>query len=227
MKVKILAVDTCTNVCSLCVMDGDRTVAQYMTVGERTHTERLMDAIETLFSHLDFGIEAIQGLAVTNGPGSFTGLRISLSVIKGLAFALNIPVVTASSLEVAAMQITEIGFICPALDARRNEVFAALFERTDEGLFCLLEPRSVLPAVWEKQLPDAPILFCGPGAHLYWSTLQRTTSKLVGPPDLVLATTMAHRAQKLFVRREFISANELNAAYLRPSDAEARKIANA
>ena len=117
---KILAVDTSTNVCSVCILDGEEVVAEYWTIGGRTHSERLMPAIEMLFSHLDYGIDALQGIAVIHGPGSFTGLRIALSVVKGLSFALNLPIVAASALEIAALQLQQNGLICPAMDARRH-----------------------------------------------------------------------------------------------------------
>ena len=220
---KILALDTSTNVCSVCIVDQDRVVAEYVTVGGKTHSERLMPAIEMLFSHLDFDIGEIQGIAVINGPGSFTGLRISLSVVKGLVFALKVPVVTASGLEIAALQIPEDGLICPALDARRQEIFTCLYEKKGAELSLLIEPKSIDPAAWSKNLPRSPVIFCGPGAHLYWHVLKNDPgSRLVSPPDLVLARTLALYSRWKFDRGEVLTANELKAAYLRPSDAEAK-----
>ena len=182
-----------------------------------------MPAIEMLFSHLDFGIGEIQGIAVINGPGSFTGLRISLSVVKGLAFALQIPLVAASALEIAALQISEDGLISPALDARRQEIFTCLYEKKGSELSLLIEPKSIDPVAWSSEIPKSPLVFCGPGAHLYWNILRKhSASRLVSPPDLLLARTLALYSRRKFERGEVLTANELKAAYLRPSDAEAK-----
>jgi tRNA threonylcarbamoyladenosine biosynthesis protein TsaB len=182
-----------------------------------------MPAIEMLFSHLDFEIREIQGIAVINGPGSFTGLRISLSVVKGLAFALQVPIVAASALEIAALQIPDDGLICPALDARRQEIFTSLYEKKGSDLSLLIEPKSIEPITWSKDLPKSPVIFCGPGAHLYWHVLRNhPDSRLVSEPDLVLARTLALYSRLKFDRGEVLTANELKAAYLRPSDAETK-----
>jgi tRNA threonylcarbamoyladenosine biosynthesis protein TsaB len=218
---KILAIDTSTNVCSVCIANGDEIAAQYVTTSGKTHSERLMPAVEMLFNHLDFDAHALHGIAVINGPGSFTGLRIGLSVAKGLALGLNIPIVAMSSLEVAALQIQGDGLICPALDARRQQIFTCLYEKRGTALRLLIEPKSIEPVSWSGEIPKQPIIFCGPGAHLYWHFLRNhSDSRLVYPADLVLASTLAIGSVEKFRKGDVISANELKAAYLRPSDAE-------
>ena len=218
---RILAVDTSTSACSVCILHGDEVVGQYHTVGGKTHSERLMPAIETLFTHLDFKIDSIEGVAVIHGPGSFTGLRIGLSVIKGLAFALQIPVVAASALEIAATQVPNDGLICPALDARRHEIFTCLYKKQAESVNLMIDPKSVDPVAWSTEIPNAPIRFCGPGAHLYWHLLRNhPESQLIYPAQLNLAPPLAQFAMGKFRSGEVITANELKAAYLRPSDAE-------
>jgi tRNA threonylcarbamoyladenosine biosynthesis protein TsaB len=220
---RVLAIDTSTNVCSVCIADGEQIVAEYVTVSDKTHTERLMPAIEMLFSHLNSNIQSIEGLTVIHGPGSFTGLRISLSVVKGLAFALKVPIVAASALEIAALQISGDGLICPALDARRHEIFTCLYKKVGSDLVLLEEPRSISPGDWIKIIHDAPITFCGPGAHLYWKTLRNhADSILISPPDLILAKTLALYAGPKLQNGEGILAQDLKAAYLRPSDAETK-----
>ena len=218
---KILAVDTSTNVCSVCILAGEEIVAEYATVGGKTHSERLMPAIELLFGHLDYGIDSLQGIAVIRGPGSFTGLRIALSVVKGLAFALDLPVVAVSALEIAALQLQREGLICPAMDARRHEVFTCLYEKKGSDLKMLLEPRSIDPVAWSGEIPKDPIVFCGAGAHLYWHLLRNhPESSLVYPENLILAPALARFARNRFLKGDIIKANQLKPAYLRPSDAE-------
>jgi tRNA threonylcarbamoyladenosine biosynthesis protein TsaB len=218
---KILAIDTSTNACSVCIMASDEVVGEYFTMGGKTHSERLMPAIDMLFSHLDFDLHSIDGIAVIHGPGSFTGLRISLSVVKGLAFALRIPIVTASALEIAALHVSAEGLVCPAMDARRKEIFTCLYEKAGPDLKMIFEPKSMDPAQWKSQLPDAPISFIGPGAHLYWDILRNhSDSRLIHPAQLSLAPTLARFATKQFMSGMVVAANELKAVYLRPSDAE-------
>lgn len=216
---KILALDTSTNVCSVCVANGDEIVGEYVTLGGKTHSERLLPAIEMLFTHLDFSIDSIQGIAVIHGPGSFTGLRISLSVVKGLAYALQVPVFAASALEIAALQVPGDGLICPALDARRHEIFTCLFEKKGSSLQMLMEPVSTDPVAWSSEIPKAPIAFCGPGSHLYWHVLRNhPQSRLIDPEHLILAPALARFSLEHFRKGNVIDGKDLKAAYLRPPD---------
>ncbi|HET6268179.1 MAG TPA: tRNA (adenosine(37)-N6)-threonylcarbamoyltransferase complex dimerization subunit type 1 TsaB [Acidobacteriota bacterium] len=219
---KILAFDTSTDVCSVCVAIDKKVVAECITRGPQTHTERLMPAIELLFSQLDWEIRSLDGLAVVNGPGSFTGLRIALSVAKGLALALGIRIAAASALEVAALQVSDHGLIGPAMDARRGEIFACLYERTENGLRNITSPRSVAPEQWRSELPDVPIRFCGPGAALYLDQIKNHPSSTLLFKDFVLAETLADFAFKKFEAGDVHDASEIKAAYLRPSDAETK-----
>jgi tRNA threonylcarbamoyladenosine biosynthesis protein TsaB len=217
---KLLSIDTSTPICSVCISDSQSILGEYVTRSSITHSERLMPAIEFLFSHLDWGIDELDGLAVINGPGSFTGLRISLSVIKGLAFALKVPVVAVNALEVAAYQVPFTGLICPAMDARRGEIFTCLFERSPDGLLARGEPLSITPSAWRETLPSEPIYFCGPGAEMYYDTLKNNADSRLVFSDLILARTLSQLADRKFAQGEILSGNELKAAYLRPSDAE-------
>lgn len=219
---KVLAVDTSTDVCNICIIDGETVVAEYLSKSSVTHTERLMPAIHFLFSKLAWGIQDIDGLAVIHGPGSFTGLRISLSVIKGLSYALKIPVVAANALEVAAHQVAFSGLICPMMDARRGEVFTCLFERRNGLLLQKSEPRSIHAEQWSHELPGQPVHFCGPGASLYWGILQSRAGADLVFSDFVLARSLAMIAHTKLVEGQGINGSEVKAAYLRPSDAETK-----
>lgn len=217
---KLLAVDTSTDVCSLCVTDGKQVVAEYVSRGPRTHTERLMPAIESLFAPLEWKITELNALAVIAGPGSFTGLRISLSVVKGLAFALQIPVFPASALEVAAQQVLANGLISPMMDARRKEIFTSLFEKQENSLHTVIPPKSVRPEAWKQELPAAGVSFCGPGTDIYFDVIHERKDRNIVFRDFILARTLAFLAHDRLAQGEGMSGNELKATYLRPSDAE-------
>lgn len=217
---KILAVDTSTEICSLCFAEPGLTIAEFVSRSEKTHTERLLPAIDFLLNQVSFSLKDLNGLAVIHGPGSFTGLRISLSVVKGLALALGCPVVAMNALEVAAEQVKEEGWICPAMDAKRGEVFSALFRRENGILISVLPPVSVAPAKWKEQLPEAGIHFCGPGAALHFDILRKGSGSNLVFKDFILAPTLAEKAFRSFTEGKVSSGDLLRAAYLRPSDAE-------
>jgi tRNA threonylcarbamoyladenosine biosynthesis protein TsaB len=219
---KLLAIDTSTNICSVCVSDDGHIVAEYVTSSSVTHSQRLAPAIDFLFSHLDWPIDQLDGIAVVHGPGSFTGLRIGLSIVKGLAFALNIPVTALSALEVAAHQIPFSGLISPAMDARRGEIFTCLYENASGTLQRKTEAVSILPETWKEELPDMPIYFCGPGAMLYFNILKKHPESRLVFSDFVLARTLTKLAQINFEKGDVMSGKDLRAAYLRPSDAESK-----
>lgn len=221
-KMKLLAIDTSTNICNVCITEEGKVVAEYLSGSTVTHTERLMPAIQSLFLELDWRINDLDGIAVVNGPGSFTGLRIGLSVAKGLLYALGIPVVAANALEVAAYQIQDEGWICPAMDARRGEIFTSLFYRSGADLVQRTEPRSISPQAWHSELPAEPIRFCGPGAQLYFDSLKNHADSTLLFGDFVLARTLALLAQEKFRRGDVLQGDDLRAAYLRPSDAEVK-----
>lgn len=216
----ILSLDTSTDVCNVCLFSDDQCLAEYATKSPTTHTERLIPAIDLLLSHLGWKINNIQLISVIHGPGSFTGLRIGLSVVKGLALALNCPVVAANALEIAATQSRFSGLISPAMDARRGEIFTALYSKEENGVREVIAPCSVTPKRWRELLPDAPVQFCGPGAALHWDVLQRGTDSRLWFKDFFLARSLAIYANHQVAAGKVISGDELRAAYLRPSDAE-------
>src|SRR5262249_24915791 len=113
---KILALDSCTDVCSVCIIDNSIVISEYVSKSSRTHSERLMPAITNLFSNLNWTARGLDAIAVINGPGSFKGLRIALSVAKGLSFGFQKPIVAMNALEIAAAEVMVEGLICPVMD---------------------------------------------------------------------------------------------------------------
>jgi tRNA threonylcarbamoyladenosine biosynthesis protein TsaB len=218
---KILAADTSTDVCSVAILNGENVVAEYVSKSEITHTERLLPSIQSLMMELGWKYTELTGLAVIHGPGSFTGLRIGLSVIKGLSFGLGIPVVPANALEIAALQVEDEGLICPVMDARRGEVFAGLYKRSKNQLSLVEPPVSIKPEELKNFLPKELIRVCGPGAYIYKEYFESQGFEILFR-DFILARTLGYYAHQKFVQGDSISGMELRAAYLRPSDAETK-----
>jgi tRNA threonylcarbamoyladenosine biosynthesis protein TsaB len=121
---RVLAVDTATTSCSVAIVDKTSLLSEFTLYREQTHSKHLMDMIKAALRMSGLNFSDLDGFAVTRGPGSFTGLRIGISTIKGLAVVLEKPVVGVSSLEALALQVSySRDLICPILDARKGEVY--------------------------------------------------------------------------------------------------------
>ena len=142
----LLAVDTSTRSCSVAVMTGDRIASELTSVSSRTHTTHLMAMIREALALAHTEPAALDGFAVTVGPGSFTGLRIGISTVKGLAFACGKPCVGISSLEaLAAACPPHPHAICSVMDARKGQVYTAVFRQKGAGVLRIGEERAVSP----------------------------------------------------------------------------------
>src|SRR3989304_2738806 len=126
---KILAIDTSTPSESIALLEDDQLIAELTTCIQKTHAQRLLPSIKTLLDNIGTKPEHTDGFALAIGPGSFTGLRIGLSTIKGLAWSLNKKVAGISTLEALAMNLPYSDKpVFPMLDARKKEVYAAVYK---------------------------------------------------------------------------------------------------
>lgn len=164
---RLLAVDTATEICGVALMTQGRTDAQVVYDHGETHTRHVMRAIDSVLESARAPLSSVDAFVVTRGPGSFTGLRIGISTVKGLAMAMDKPLVGVSSLAVLANQAdAQFQRICPMIDARRNELYWGLYQRSHEGVMAL-SPETVGPADQIAAHLDAPCLFIGNGVPLY------------------------------------------------------------
>ena len=126
----ILAVDTTTPHGSVALLEDSHVLAEVNCVASLTHSERLLPAVDLILRQQGFAIKDVDAYAVAQGPGSFTGIRIGLSTIKSFALASGNPVVPVSTLKALAwkLKFPHKRLLCPLLDARKGEVYAALFE---------------------------------------------------------------------------------------------------
>ena len=130
---KILGIDTSTPIGSVALIDDDNLVAEHTLNIVQAHSARLMPAIDGILKWSDITADDLDGCAVGIGPGSFTGIRIGVATIKSLCYALDKPIVGVSTLEAVAYNLRWTdGIICPLLDARRREVYGAIFEGGSE-----------------------------------------------------------------------------------------------
>jgi tRNA threonylcarbamoyladenosine biosynthesis protein TsaB len=217
---RVLAVETSTLAGGVALVDGDRLVAEYLLDVSVTHSERLLSAIDTVMTDAGWTPGELQGLAVAVGPGSFTGLRVGLSTVKGLAWALGLPVAAVPTLDAMAAAVPWAALpVCPVLHARRNEVYAALYRWDGEDFGRESDYMALAPAELGERLTE-PTLLLGDGAE----TIQSPHARRVSPPHRVPSPAcVAVLGRARLALGETVSAAALTPFYLRPSEAELRR----
>jgi tRNA threonylcarbamoyladenosine biosynthesis protein TsaB len=130
---KVLAVDTSSSVAAVAVIDDTKLLGEYILNHKKTHSQKLMPVIRELLSSLELLPQDIDIYAASSGPGSFTGLRIGVTSIKAMAYAVKKPVVSVPTLDALAYNIPiRDSLICPIMDARNNQVYTAVYKREKE-----------------------------------------------------------------------------------------------
>ena len=223
---KILALETSAKAVSAAVVENGKILCSgYQDTG-LTHSRTLMPIVEHILKNTGIPMAQIDAVAVAAGPGSFTGIRIGVSAAKGLAFAIEKPAVTVSTLAAMARSVAfRDGLIVCAMDARRNQVYNALFEAKDGVLTRLTEDRAIgLTELTEELRNDPrPKTVVGDGGRLCadFLTAQGVECRLA-PPHLVMqnAMSVALEAEELAAKGQLQSAQELLPIYLRPPHAE-------
>jgi tRNA threonylcarbamoyladenosine biosynthesis protein TsaB len=161
-----LAIECATKTIGLALLDEEDVRAELFIRSERHHSEVLLTALEQLFHMTGKAPEEVELLACTVGPGSFTGLRIGVSTVKGLALAMSVPVVGVSTLEALAVNaVLSPGLICPLLDAGNDLVYAGLFRIGPYGLpQAVTDEKLIDITTFLKELDQEEIVFLGDGA---------------------------------------------------------------
>jgi tRNA threonylcarbamoyladenosine biosynthesis protein TsaB len=222
---KLLALDTSTETGGVALLEGEVLRAQAQIRVGKTHTNQLWATIFFLLEQTGWGLEDIDLWVVTIGPGSFTGLRIGIATIKGLALATRKPVMGISTLEALAFSFPFFPFlICSMIDARQKEVFCGFFKSTPEGMMKKVgEPRHIKPLQLTEEMEE-PVLLVGNGAKQYQGLLiEKLGPKAIFPsPHLHLISpfVLGLLAESRFQPDRPSSLEELRPLYLRPSDAE-------
>ena len=218
----ILAIDTSTDYLSLAIMRGDRIIARFHRKSHMRHSSILVPMIDRLLKKARLKLKAIDCFAISAGPGSFTGLRIGVTTIKGFSYALNKPIVAVPTLDVIANNAKKFkGVICPVLDARKNKVYAC-FYRSDGEEIKRISKYLLLPVneLEEKAAKYDKIVFLGDAAGLIDRSFERSYSsrsqdqtrlRRVWYPK---ADVVARLGAEYYKKRKFTAAEDLEPMYL-------------
>ncbi len=220
----ILAFETSAKAGSVALYrDGVLLGESYQNTG-LTHSQTVMAMAQSLLTHCGFTPQQVEAVAVAAGPGSFTGVRIGVAAAKGFAWGLEIPCCGVSTLEAMALGLgVWEGYILPAMDARRSQVYTALFQVQSGKLTRLWDDRAISLEQVEKELKSipGPVYLVGDGSRLTYETLHNPA--LILPPEHRLhqrAAGVALAAEKMLLRGEICDPESLVPNYLRLSQAE-------
>ncbi len=227
---KILGIECCTKACSAALYEDGKITASFSLNGTLTHSETLLPIIKSIYEISSSNLDDTDYIAVTIGPGSFTGIRIGLATAKGIAQGKDKPMIGLSSLEALCYNVSDFdGIICPCLDARRAQVYNAVFEFREGNLFRLCEDRALSVDELKDELKkyDKPIMFLGDGARLVYDSIADGTKKVfAGENDIYLrADSVCLAAANEVGLCTFRPQNfkDITPVYLRLSQAEREK----
>ncbi|MDI6853233.1 MAG: tRNA (adenosine(37)-N6)-threonylcarbamoyltransferase complex dimerization subunit type 1 TsaB [Deltaproteobacteria bacterium] len=217
----ILAVETATDRGSLALADAGRVVGEYAFTAPGSYLQHLLPGLEALLAAAGRRLSEVDALAVSQGPGNFTALRIGLATAKGLAWSLGVPLVAVSTLEVVAAQIPEpdrpVGVL---IDAKRREVYLGLYDFSEARAQELDDPRRLpLDALPARLSP--PLILTGPGLSAYEEFLRTSLDPEIQLAPLEMrhpqASTLARLARDRLQAGITVSPQDLSPTYLRPA----------
>lgn len=171
---KVLAIDTSNDVLGIALVNNTKVIGEYITNLKKNHSIRVMPAIERLLHDCEWNPSDLEKIVVAKGPGSYTGVRIGVTIAKTLAWSLNIPIVGVSSLAVMASAAHFFnGFISPFIDARRGQIYTGLYHYKEGQLQVVVEDVNILAKDWLEKLKqkDEKILFIGNDTRLHEETI--------------------------------------------------------
>jgi len=225
--VYILGIDTATRVAGAAVAGENRLIAERFVHNLKTHSQNIIPMIDQVMRDAGIKPENLYGISVTGGPGSFTGLRIGMSVAKTMGLALNIPVVAISTLKVLAWNLYMApGLICPILDARKNEVYTCLYKSVPGGLEELADPAAVSidRLVDELSRFSDEVIFLGDGVPVYEDVLRDMMGRRALFGTMINSFPRASAAAELGLNKmkegRLSDFTFLQPVYLRKSEAE-------
>ena len=230
---RILGIDTATSTASVALLENEAIIADEIRLQPKAgHAEIILTLVEEVFAKTRASLSDLDGIAVSIGPGSFTGLRVGLSTVKGLAYGGWVPVVGVSTLLANAARANDFdGLICSMLDARKKEVYASFFRRTNGALTRITEDAiAPIDAIIDQARTLAgggSTLFIGEGLKVYGNLVVSSLGDrarfcdAVGYPSLAAAVAGIGKTRLLDSEGDFLGS--IVPVYLRLSEAETKR----
>lgn len=224
MAMKVLGIETATRTGSVAVVSGTGVIAEYTLNIELTHSERLMSTVDRVLADTGISVGDIDCFAVSIGPGSFTGLRIGLAAVKGLALVTNRPVVAVPTLKALAWNLPRTQHpVVPLLDAKKKEVYAAIYRWENDNLATVMEESTMALADLVSRTAG-PALFTGEGSILFRKELRELAGgqALFAPLSAAVpsAASVAEIGMELAAAGQSADPDSLTPLYIRRPEAE-------
>ena len=224
---KILAMDSSGLVASVALVCDGTMIAEYTTNFKKTHSQTLLPMIDEIVTMTGISLQEIDAIAVSAGPGSFTGLRIGSSTAKGLGLALKKPIISVPTVEGLAYNLFgSEKLICPIMDARRNQVYTGLYTFQDGKMKIISDQKAVSidEIVEEINAIGKEVIFLGDGVPVFKSFIEENCNISVSfaPAHMAMqrAGAVALRAEDYYNQGKIETAKEHKPVYLRLSQAE-------
>lgn len=209
-----LNIDTAVETASVCLSDNSEPIGMAINENQKDHAAWLHTAVRLLLQESGLSVNDLNAIAISIGPGSYTGLRVGLSAAKGLCYALDIPLITIGTLKIMAHAVNngESDLVCPMIDARRMEVFAAVYDKT---LIEINKPFAMI--VNEKSFADElashKIIFCGNGSNKLQTVLSHHNA--IFNPGQANAANMPLLANVCFREKKFAGLAYVEPLYVK------------
>jgi tRNA threonylcarbamoyladenosine biosynthesis protein TsaB len=220
---RVLALETATLAGGVALVDGERIVGELRLDIALTHSERLMSMVDRLLADCGWAIDAVDGIALSIGPGSFTGLRVGAATVKGLALARDVPIAPVPTLDALAANLPFAdATVCPLLDARKGEVYCSLYRWTGDRMNRQSEYLALAPRAAAERL-EPPVIVLGDGVSACRPYLAHLGDGLrVAPPpqSMPSAAVVGQLGHAVLVAGGGVSGDAVAPMYLRPSEAE-------
>ena len=226
---KALAIDTSNLVMGVSVIVDGTVVGELTTNMKKNHSVRLMPAIESLLKEVDVEPNQLDKIIVAKGPGSYTGVRIGVSVAKTMAWALNIPITGVSSLEVVAQNGKYFdGLVCPLFDGRRGQIYTGLYGNVDGTFQLIQEERIIQLTDWIDMLKEdsKKVLFLGNDLSLHIEKIKELMGTRAVFGQIADHSPRASELAAVGIAREDEDPHAFTPSYLQLAEAEAKWIAN-
>ncbi|MFD4819993.1 tRNA (adenosine(37)-N6)-threonylcarbamoyltransferase complex dimerization subunit type 1 TsaB [Peribacillus butanolivorans] len=222
---KVLAIDTSNFTLGIALINDTQVIGEYTTNLKKNHSVRVMPAIETLLKDCDTSPKELTKIVVAQGPGSYTGVRIGVTIAKTLAWTLKIPLSAVSSLEVLAANGRYFnGLVSPLFDARRGQIYTGLYEIENNVLNTVMEDCNILSSEWAIRLKELkrPVLFVGQDVEIHREAIKKVLGNLAVFSPVQLFNSRPSELAFIGLNKTEVDIHQFVPNYIRMAEAEAK-----